>query len=108
MANYTAPSFESVLESLTGRKGLRTAKPKDGFSAYVWRMARFHCGIDPRLPMLAQFDIANWADHSCKDGDSEKFKALCDVANEMADKVCVHFGLDKYATARRWHRAFYG
>lgn len=108
MANYTAPAFDTVLAQLKGRKGLRTVKPKDGFAAYVWRMARFHSGIDPTMPCVCEFDIANWADHSYKDGDREAFRALKAVGDQYADQACVAFGLDPMKTARRWRQALYG
>ena len=109
MANYTAPTFEDTLAALKGRKGLRTTKPKDnGFAAYVWRMARFHAGIDTTMPVVCEFDLANWADHSYTNGDREAFAALRKTGDAYADRACIEFGLDNMTGARRWYRALYG
>lgn len=108
MANYNAPAFETVVEMLKGRKGLRTAKPKDGFAAYVWRMVRFHSGIDMRMPVTCEFDLSIWADHSYVNGDKEAYKALRNIADKYADDACKVFGLDNMVAAKRWHRAMYG
>jgi hypothetical protein len=106
MSNYTAPDYKVVLENVKGRKGLRTQKPKNcGFSAYVWRMARFHGGIDMTMPVMCEFDLANYADHSYTKGDKDQFKALRTVADQMADNVCKDLGLDNTRAARRWGRA---
>lgn len=106
MPNYVAPEYSTVLEVVKGRKGLRTTKPKtNGFAAYVWRMARFHSGIDMHMPVTCDFDLANWADHSYTKGDREMFKALRVEADKMADQVCKDLGLDDKIAARRWGRA---
>jgi hypothetical protein len=48
-----------AIRALTGRGGsLRPSKPKDLVFAYLWRMARFHSGDDPRMPVMADFDLA--------------------------------------------------
>lgn len=107
MSNYTAPSYEEVLKQCRGRKGLRTSKPKDsGFSAYVWRMARFHSGLDIHLPMMAEFDLANWADHSYVSGDHQAYRNLKKQADQMVDRVCQDLGLSNLEAAHRWARAY--
>lgn len=106
MANYTAPDYDSVFAVVKGRKGIRTAKPKgNGFAAYVWRMARFHSGEDTTMPVMAEYDLANWADHSYIHGDKEAFKQLRKAADEMADRVCADLGISSLAGAARWAKA---
>lgn len=110
MANYTAPTFTLVLDACRGRKGLRTSKPKGcGYSAYVWRMARFHSGADVTMPVMCEFDLANYADHSyskSSDEDRAAYAALRKQADADADRVCDALGISKYAGAGRWARAF--
>ena len=106
MANYVAPDYDSVLAAVKGRKGIRTAKPKNnGFAVYVWRIARFNSGDDMTMPVMADFDLANWAGHSYVNGDKEAFKELRKVANEMADRVCNDLGVSNMAAAAKWGRA---
>lgn len=50
---------QAGIKALKGRDGgLRPSKPKDPLYAYIWRMARFHSGDDPRMPVTADFDLA--------------------------------------------------
>lgn len=107
MANYTAPDYDSVLAAVKGRNGIRTTKPKEnGFAAYVWRMARFHSGKDVTMPVMADFDLANWAGHSYVHGDKEAFKKLRDAADKMADQVCIDVGVSNLVSAARWAKSF--
>ncbi len=39
--------------------GLKFNKPKDGIWAYVWRLAKFRSGVDPRTPMRADWDLSD-------------------------------------------------
>lgn len=106
MPNYTAPEYDQILPLIRGRSGLRSTKPKgNGFAAYVWRMARFHSGIDTHMPVMCDFDLANWADHSYTRGDRDQFTQLRDAADQMADRACQDLGLDGMAAARVWGRA---
>jgi len=40
-----------------GPEGMRSSKPKDGRAAYIWRMLRFHTGVDVHMPVMADFDV---------------------------------------------------
>lgn len=123
----TVPNLNDVIENLTGRKGLRTAKPKtNGFDAYVWRMARFHSGIDPTMPVTCDWDLENYIEsfmgkrpkfaakyYGSTDTEVEAYenykKTVAEyrkIGDEYADKVCDHFGLNKFAAAYRWGKAF--
>lgn len=119
------PSYDDVVKSCRGRKGLRTAKPKNnGFAAYVWRMVRFHSAIDPCMPVMAQVDMRQWLtqvgfpspefpynsdDVACKawcekyaQWEKTVLKPALEAAEAMVDPVCKEFKLDEMGAARIW------
>ena len=87
---------ETTIESnIKGRNGMRTSKPKltgnpinDDRSYYVWRMVRFHAGIDVTMPMWAQTIIS--ADPFCKELDV------------LVDALALKWYGTNMAAARRW------
>ena len=99
-----ADQMPDIMVMLAGRKGLRKSRPKyapEGANQeteilhrrayYVWRMARFHGGVDMRMPIMASMDVG---------GDPE-IKAL----DELADTVAKYnFGSNMRA-AQTWGRA---
>ncbi len=97
-AGHFLPPNESALRAaIKGRKSLRSAKPVtcDGDRAdrayYVWRMARFHGGVDVTMPITASCGVS---------GDPYR-----DDLDVIADKVSrEYFGTD-LAAAHRWGRA---
>ena len=56
---FSVPDFDAIIENIKGRKGLRSKRPDDKRSYYVWRLARFHGGLDVTLPMGAMMDLHN-------------------------------------------------
>ena len=40
-----------------GSARLRSARPKDRRAYYVWRVARFHGGVDMTMPVMASVEI---------------------------------------------------
>ena len=91
-----APDEAGIRAAIKGRKpgSLRTARPQDRRAYYVWRMARFHGGVDVTLPVMASLDCG-------ADAYRPELDALADqVAREA-------FGSDLRG-AMRWHRALYG
>lgn len=89
---FERPDFDGIVAALKGRKGIRTAKPKDNKrAAYVWRMYRFHAGIDVTLPVMASLDI----------GGDPYATLLDDLAGVLARK---YTGSDTRGAAR-WARA---
>jgi hypothetical protein len=100
-----------LVEKLRGRKGgLRPSKPKnDGLLQYIWRMARFHSGDDPSMPMTADWDLSDWLEsrgfekvHAIRtDRDRELLKHL----DALSTVVLVGLGRDPFAGARRWGKA---
>ena len=91
-----------ILVAIKGKKGLRTARPKhnpklrlaSARAYYVWRMARFHGGIDTRIPFWAGIDSAG-----------DPFKPELDKLADAVARVC--FGSDTRGV-RPWARAFHG
>lgn len=103
--------YDKILKAVKGRKGLRTTKPKtNGLDAYVWRMVRFHAGIDVHMPVTADFDLYNWYTKvieseksvSCFDSGLKKFK---DYVDKLVDRIIKDLGLDPNKAAHIWGRA---
>lgn len=67
---FDAPKLTEILMAIQGRKrvmspllgkeikALRSKRPDDVRAYFVWRMARFHCGIDQSIPMMAALDVS--------------------------------------------------
>lgn len=121
-----------AIKVLAGRGGkLRSAKPKQGIYAYVWRMCTFHSGIDPTMPVVAEMDLQRGIAEVLKEKGYTKFrevpadapwymlsdaplifghdlrehKVTMDLINGrggLVDRVLKHFGLDPFGAARRW------
>lgn len=121
-----------AIKVLAGRGGkLRSAKPKQGIYAYVWRMCTFHSGIDPTMPVVAEMDLQRGIAEVLKDKGYTKFRDvppdapmhrrrdatliferdlrehkatmdLIDGRGGLVDRVLKQFGLDPFGAARRW------
>lgn len=82
-----------IFARIKGRKGLRSAAPKgDGWTGrrayFVWRMARFHGGVDVTMPILAMGSLRH-------DPVGE------DTFDALASRIARHvFGTDTEALAR--------
>ncbi len=85
---FYPPNLDEILVNIKGRKGLRSARPKEARSYYVWRLARFHGGADVTMPMMADLELG-----------SDPFKKELDQISEQVAKVV--FGTDM-AAACRW------
>ena len=63
---FKAPVIAEILGEIRGRKGLRSKRPDGRRAYYVWRMARFHGGVDVTMPMCAVSELgkdrswSNW------------------------------------------------
>jgi hypothetical protein len=83
---------DAILSACKGRgERLRSSRPpyaKGARAYYVWRLARFHGGIDVRLPMMAGLDVH---------GDP-----YVDILDLMADAVAQRFCGTDMAAAYRW------
>ena len=87
---FHEPQRTEIFGAIVGPQGLRKAKPtKGGHRAYyVWRLARFHGGVDVTIPMVAMIRI---------EGDPY-IRELDELAEETARRWC---GSDLVA-ASRW------
>lgn len=88
---FCEPDRDVIWLAIRGRKGLVSKRPKDGRAYYVWRMARFHGGLDTTMPVMASLEIH---------GDPWR-PELDKLADEAAKTFC---GTD-LAAAKRWGRA---
>lgn len=88
---FLKPNVPEIIANIKGRKGLRSARPKDRRAYYVWRLARFHGGKDVTMPVCADMELGR-----------DPYKPTLDLlADAVAKRV---FGTDK-AAAYRWGRA---
>lgn len=108
MYKHKLPSSEELANSLRGRKGVRRTKPEgDGLVRYVWRHVLFHTGINPSLPMTAEFDLWDWCEENevpfspCGYNDPAQKKLIQEI-DQLVDEVIELLGEDKYGAARRW------
>lgn len=85
---FAAPDIPALLAAIRGRKGLVSRRPADSRAYYVWRMARFHGGVDVTLPICASGAVR---------GDPF-LKELDALADAVAKRV---YGTD-LAAAYRW------
>lgn len=91
---FNAVDVPALLGRIKGRKPgtIRSRRPDDSRAYYVWRLARFHGGVDVTMPMQATFEVSG-----------DPYVPLLDaVADRVAQAV--------YGTCRagssRWAAAF--
>lgn len=91
---------------------IKTNKPKDGVYAFVWRMARFHSGQDPRMPVCADWDLS--AGIKAATGEDMKFyvvragsveKQIMDKLDKLVDACLIEMKIDRFGGARVWAKA---
>lgn len=122
--------LDHLTDRLTGRDGgLRPSKPTaqndTGAEQYVWRMARFHSGADPRMPVMAEFDLRDWLESGAVDasdimrksavGDGESvdtrsrgYKQVVAIMDVLARACVARLGANPGAGLARWEKALYG
>lgn len=103
------PDWEEILPELVGRKGLRRSKPTKSskFVQYIWRMCRFHSGQDVTMPVMCQFDLADWFQENnipfSYAGYSDPLqRCIVDYCDELVDECLDALGENKYKAAIRW------
>ncbi len=108
----TSDVDEAVKQCSSHGKGLilKTGKPKNGVYAYVWRMARYHSGDDPKMPITATFDLEEELEKMFKIRMSfaittDQSEVVIRDLDMLADKVLVKLGRDKNEMAKRFGRA---
>lgn len=95
----------SILAAITATRGKNKGKLRAAFTSptakeghdvarayYVWRIARFHGGVDMTMPMTAEMVVRG-----------DPFRAELEA---IADKVAEAAFGSKYRAAARWGRAF--
>lgn len=91
--HFEKPDFAKILKGLAGRKNkLRSVRPVNRREYFVWRMARFHGGVDVTMPVMAMLDI---------EGDPYK-KEL----EDLSDFVALFYFGNNMAAAHRWGSVF--
>lgn len=107
--------FRDRLEGRDG--GLRPSKPDaqgdTGLVQYVWRMARFHAGADPEMPVTASWWLQDWLDDQgieasvsgVTDTEGQQITGILDVIARM---LVASFGQDPGAGAERWEGVLFG
>ena len=86
--SFPPVDVDLILGQIKGRVGLRSRRPESDRAYYVWRMARFHGGVDVTMPIVAI---------TFSHGDP--FKKELD---EMADAVAKSVYGTTMAAAARW------
>jgi len=104
--------LDNLKKALSGRKGLRTKKPTDNLQAYLWRMIRFHGGIDVTMPIMCTFDLRQWVNNSVNRRltgypKSAEYKAFEQWLDCLIDAFCVYFKLNPYRGALAWKGLLY-
>jgi hypothetical protein len=112
-------SVEHLQDRLEGRDGgLRTSKPRakadTGLEQYVWRMARFHSGADPRMPVTAGFDLDNFLENQgidasvsgIRDETGKEIEAL--LGRVVPQVIVANLGGNPAGGFERWEKAIYG
>jgi len=85
--------LNAILVSPKNKKPrLRSTKPKgNDRAAYVWRMARFHGGVDTHLPIIASLDV-----------NGDPFRKELDA---LSDRVAREYLGTDMAAAVTWGKA---
>ncbi len=108
---YLAGDIGLAVEECTPYgKGLKVKsnKPEDGYYAFVWRMARFHCGEDSSTPTLCYWDLAQalrddfGVDVSFYFLDDSRRKVL-NLMEGLAHKLLDEIGVSTITAARHWN-----
>lgn len=108
--------IDHLKDRLEGRDGgLRTSKPQaandSGLEQYTWRMARFHAGADPSMPITASWWLQEWLDENNIDASVAGLKddagdEITDVLDVVAKCIIAEWGYDPERGIGRWQRAF--
>jgi hypothetical protein len=106
---------DAIRDNILTRKGtLKTSPYKlDGLQKYVWRMIRFHAGIDVTIPIMCFFDLQNYLEEN---GISKQEVNVCGIINDtgkslldeldkLVDSFCIELKLNPFKACQRWHEA---
>jgi hypothetical protein len=116
MQDYEKFQSDWLLKEITpyGRgEKLKSSRPKDGVACYVWRMIKFHAGIDYHTPTTCFFYLANQlrkdeilptALFACI---SKKEQEVLDILDARVVELSAKLNLDTTVTARRFQGCLY-
>lgn len=103
---------DHLVDRLTGRNGgLRPSKPTaagdDGLTQFVWRMARFHSGHDPKMPVTAHWWLSSWMDDHGIDASvsgimDDDGKDVTSALDDVVDNVLDELGESKFGAVAAW------
>ena len=108
-------TIEDVIKDITPRgngKSVKTNKPKNGAHAYIWRMVRFHAGIDTTMPITCTWYLEDKLEEITgnkyrfsvvREGSEEK--EVLNHVDQIVDDVIDKLGLNKYKAALTWKSA---
>lgn len=93
---FTRPNISEIIKTIKGRKPgtVKSKRPDDSRSYYVWRMVRFHTGKDVTLPMTATLEVAN--------------DPYQDLLAALAEGISERLTGRESAGRARWRSAWYG
>ena len=101
-------TLEDAYKELCGRGDkLRTSRPDNGYAAYLWRMVRFHGGIDVTMPCTCFFWLQNQLEEEGVQAKVDSIidsqgREILDNLDKMVDSLCILFGLSMFGAARAW------
>jgi hypothetical protein len=107
---------EWLLKQITPRGNgltLKSARPKDGIAGYVWRMIRFHSGIDLHHPTSCYYHLFDQLkDDGLIDGNFsgiiyESQKEILDKLDILIVKCTEKLGLSHFTAAKRYRGILY-
>lgn len=108
---------DALAEVCEGRHGLRTNRPSENndvgaLADYVCRMAQFHSGRNPSVPVMARGELQTWLDEHDIDAtvgtaSDEAGEEVLDVLEAATDAVLAQFNADPGAAAKRWEGLAY-
>ena len=90
------------------KKTIKTGKPKHGVYAYIWRMARFHSGIDTTMPITATWGLKSQLNADL--GYTLTYTDENEIARSLdplVDQCLARLNLSPYAGALRWKGLIY-
>jgi hypothetical protein len=85
---FKQPDVVQLYHLVRGHKGLRQNQPKNARAAYIWRMIRFHAGVDTSLPTELEYLR-----------QTDPWVELLDV---VAEHLAMRWYGDNTAGVRRW------
>ncbi len=90
-AVFVPPDEQAIVAEIRGRGGLRSRRPEGDRAYFVWRMARFHGGVDVTMPMVASGGV--------------HYDPYRNELEAIADRVAQAFFGTALAGAHRWGTA---